>query len=476
MRIIQFFVVFLLWLPVTYAGPTRVSLIPGEQYGETLLRLLDEGADQGSPIDILHFNFFTEEGTTRRVAQKLIEIKQRKLDLPIRLILEGEKDLDKPGGAAARNLKTLEFFRDSGVEVRFITGSRQNGVKGVTHAKAVRVGNLLLTGSTNLTNTSITKNNEMNFLVDSQEIAEGFGKFVDALLADSGRLHEVFVSVPLPEGKVEFLTDTLFQQKALGLIGEAQKGDALDVTTYFFAVRGESGDAKAKEIFDAIGAAQERGVDIRVYLERNDNPKINQTITEANEQVARMLNEKGIRVYLDPPGKISHFKIIRLSGPAKKAVLSGSTNLYRGDISDNHQVNVYVENAALTDSLGAYLNQKIAYEGERFGHNQTFPMLRFWLGRAQNREDLAPFRAGVNRRLIPETTLVGAGRGLDAYLPAFPSRGSYDFIPDEVALIAYSGDEAYQAIRTTPKGSQYGPLHFEKDMFAKAGSGSQVAP
>ena len=78
---IQVFLALLLWLPVTYAGPTRVSLIPGEQYGETLLRLLDQGADRGDPIDILHFNFFTEDGTTRQIAEKLIEIKEGKIFL-----------------------------------------------------------------------------------------------------------------------------------------------------------------------------------------------------------------------------------------------------------------------------------------------------------------------------------------------------------------------------------------------------------
>lgn len=162
------------------------------------------------------------------------------------------------------------------------------------------------------------------------------------------------------------LTDNLFFEEALQLIGGATSGESLDLTTYFFAYRSDE-DVKAKQVYQSLVDASHRGVKIRVLLERNNSPDVNQSITQANLQNAERFAQDGIAtVYLDPTDKITHAKIIRLSSATHHVALIGSTNIYRGDFDENHQVNFLVRDIALIDALGAYLNQKFAYEGTKY--------------------------------------------------------------------------------------------------------------
>lgn len=112
--------------------------------------------------------------------------------------------------------------------------------------------------------------------------------------------------------------------------------------------------------------------------------------------------------------------------------------------------------------------------------NDDVPMVRFWRGFAQNRLAYPQFISLINQKLIPQTITVNAGRGLLGYLPfVFPSVKP-DYLPDEIAIVAYSSKEAYQTIRSTAEGVAYGDLHFAPGLFAKqspAGipSGSTIA-
>jgi hypothetical protein len=97
----------------------------------------------------------------------------------------------------------------------------------------------------------------------------------------------------------------------------------------------------------------------------------------------------------------------------------------------------------------------------------SVPMLRFWRGFSQDRSGYPQFINVINKKLIPQTIVVNAGRGLIGYLPFVLPRTKPDFLPDEIALVAYSSAEDYQAVRSTPAGEQYGALHFEPGVFAK---------
>ena len=446
------------------------SLVPGEAYFSTLMEILSRPLSEFDSIDVLHFNFFTEKGHTREIADRLIAIKRQQPSLKIRIVLEGAKDADRPLGAATRNILTGQYFAESGISVSFISGLRQGEIEGVTHAKAIRIGNYLLSGSTNLTNTSLDKNNEINLLVHSENLAKSFERYVGDLIEDSTQLRAVTVE----DQGLSMITDNLFLERAVSLIQGAVSGDALDFTTYFFAYRNET-DVDAKKIFDNILAAKERGVKVRIYLERSSNPAINQSITTSNLKVAKQFADAGITsIYLDPLEKISHAKIIRVTGPSHQAALIGSTNIYRGDFDENHQVNFLITDSVLVKALNAFLTQRFAYEGTKFANLEgSAPpqMFRFWRGYKQPDVDAAEFRDKLNRVLIPELDAIGSGKGLSSYLPVLMPHDKQAVIPDEVAMIQYASEEMYDAIRSTVRGEKYGPMHFSPGLFARERDG-----
>lgn len=474
-------VIMLFWVQPWFAyaaTTTSIKPVPGEAYLALLQTLINSAHHS---VTILHFNFFTENGETKKLADLLKSRKLQNPRLTVDIILEGEKDLDKDNGAAKRNSLTKDYFAGSGINVHFISGLRQDRKKpGVTHAKAVVIDDVLLTGSTNLTNTSLTKNNEFNIAIRDPKAANFARAYIQALRKKSTVLYPNMLSLET----VKVLTDNAFLPEALKVIQEATAGDTLNIATYFFRIGGDD-DQDADKIFAAVLQAKSRGANIKVYLERNTNPQVNPDITLANMYTAQRLADAGIDVYLDPVEKISHAKMILLDGK-KKILLQGSTNLFRGDLNENHQMNIRVEDPLVIAKAQTWLAAKIAYEGSHYvtvtsGKPMT-KMFRLWFGYAQNRADLSSLTQGVNRKLIPATTQYAKGRGLDAYLPALlTSDDRHPELPDEVAVIVYKDINMYDAARLTPPfGPMYGPLHFSDGLFAKETdtglkSGSAVA-
>ena len=354
----------------------KVKLVPGEEYFSELTKLLSEPLGADVSIDVMQFNFFTDTpGHVRDIGNQLKAIKAAHPEIQIRVALEGEKDKNKADGkgSAQRNQKTVEFFAGSGIEIHLIHGLRSGSIKGVTHAKAVRVGNKLLSGSTNLTNTSLDKNNEFNVLVDSKKIAKDFEHYLSDVIQNPGRLS----SVNSVAGKATMLTDSLYLDEALKLIKSAKNGENLVLTTYFFAAfrKGNdgqelAGDEKADSVFAALVTAHERGVNVRVFLERADvtpGSNLNGDITKSNLNVAQLFEEAGLTtVYMDKPDKISHAKIIKVSGERRAEALLGSTNIYRGDLDENHQVNFLLKDPQVVHAITEWIDAKIQNEGTEF--------------------------------------------------------------------------------------------------------------
>jgi len=112
------------------AGSTDARLVPGERYYDELMALLARDFTVADSIDILQFNFFSENGVVRQIADRLKAIKSAHPALRIRIGVEGEKDADRPRGAAARNKVTREYFAGTGIEFYLITGIRDGETRG----------------------------------------------------------------------------------------------------------------------------------------------------------------------------------------------------------------------------------------------------------------------------------------------------------------------------------------------------------
>ena len=71
-------------------------------------------------------------------------------------------------------------------------------------------------------------------------------------------------------------------------------------------------------------------------------------------------------MYLDKTDKISHAKIIKVTGPRRSEALVGSTNLYRGDLDENHQVNILLKDRALVGAITRWVDTTIQNDGTPF--------------------------------------------------------------------------------------------------------------
>lgn len=351
-------------------GDVRISLIPQELYYETILNLLNGVNHTTKIIRILQFTFFTDNpgnSLPKQIATKIVSLKKQYPNLDIEILMESQKDLDRTDGkgAAQRNAITKLFFEQNGIRTFDVFGLDQSQTPtkkpGVSHAKVIVVDDTVLAGSTNLTqqSTTVAANNEMNLLISSPKIAKTILKFVTKIKANGSQMH----ALEQYDGSVEVFTDTLLFDKLTALIDKTTAGEALDISMYQFLYRDDR-DVQAKILYEKLVAAKSRGAKIRVYLEKTKNT--DDITTKANARVAGLLSENGIDVYFDPTTKISHSKFMIYMGLKEKIVILGSSNYYRGDFNENHQINWQIKNVPLIDSLKMYFDQKIAYEGQKY--------------------------------------------------------------------------------------------------------------
>jgi len=84
--------------------------------------------------------------------------------------------------------------------------------------------------------------------------------------------------------------------------------------------------------------------------------------------------------------------------------------------------------------------------------------------------DWAQFQAGLNQIFIPATVQTGAGKGMIGYQPILPE-GAPE-LPDEIALVSYTDQNAYSELFSTESGKAYQNLHWQ--YFDRSASHSVV--
>ncbi len=305
-----------------------------EEYPKTLLRLIGSARES---VRMAHYSFNTETKTVGKIADALIAASKR--GVKVSIILNGGKS-----GVGPKNYATMKKLEKSGIKVDIAGGKR------VLHAKLVVADSLwTLAGSTNLTETSMIKNNESNLLIHSADIAGTFEKYIDELHKNADR----DINLKSNEGAgVIALTDRNFIACALELIGGASK--EICITTYLLNYDIKKAGSNNAKLFAALVAAHKRGVNIRAFIEQSSIP-FNGHIHSANIRTSEMLIKEGIKgIRFDTPETITHSKIIIADG--KKALL-GSTNLYSHDIDSAHQVNFCVTNAAALEEIVSYFEK-----------------------------------------------------------------------------------------------------------------------
>lgn len=485
-------------VPATSRGaPPRV--VDGPEYLQTLEALLARPGIES--VDVIHYRFAKADRPSLRTHGILRRLRQVARTARVRVFLDGHDGANEP----ARSL-----LEAAGIPVR----TTPEGV--TSHTKAVCVdGDTLLLGSSNWTHTSLTRNNEVNLLIEDAGLGRAFTAYFERLWAGDHENRAASATSDASDARLELLTDAAFLPAARELIGRAQ--ETLDVATYFLAYRPQLADKSDRvigELLEAMAVRAVAGVRIRLFLDSNGIPgkaghtrSASHAVETLRRRVATLAEAAGTRVdveeqvqvYWDPFRKISHGKILLRDRESEDSeLLLGSSNLYWRDLTTNLQLNVRSLDPALNAQVAAWYRAQLAQAGLYY---------RFWRGvRRQvwnpevldfyreagepapclgDRPPEAPvpftredFTCLLNTWLIPATPSYAAETALVGYLPVLPGRPDARRLHDEVALIIYSDAAEYRRLRARggPEGETYGPLHM--DVFGRErdglASGSRV--
>ena len=328
----------LLFLAVSPAWTLEIEPVLDDQYLAKLDQMIDSAQ---TSLDIVAFEFLTENGEMKRLAGKLIDRVKVNPAFKVRVFLEGDKD-----GLGERNRQTADWFNANGIQA-FL-----DSTDCTTHTKAVCADHqTLLVGSTNLSNTSVRRNNEANVLIRSPEIGAGFESYFQTILSDQVATQ----SYTEPTGAVTLVPDAAYFPALLETIRTASS--SLDIIMYYCAFS----DKRRNEVWDILEALGERakaGVRVRVIFDQS--VKFSRHITWANLRAAGYLRQQGVtEVYFDDPDKFSHAKVVVKDG---REVLLGSTNWYVSDFNRNHQLNVLIRQPEAGRLFQDYIVRKISEE------------------------------------------------------------------------------------------------------------------
>lgn len=317
-----------------------VKLITDQSYLSTLLSLLEQAK---SSIDIISYSFaigsaggrHSQKGAPYLIAQKLIELKEKYGDkIRIRLFTEGVRETYE------RNRVTAQFLKKASVEI----------VYGSTHAKGLCVDQeVVLFGSTNLTQQSITKNFEANLLIKDKIFARGFNKYFTHLW-NGGEHGEIKLCSP-------FLADGDFKDVIIKMIKSAKR--SIHFSIYFF---------NHKEIEESLIQAHLRGVKIRGFIHQHQSFAM--SYIWANKSTVKRLRIKGIEdLHFGPPYTFSHSKYIVVDG---KEFALGTGNWLVEDVEIHPQLYFHLVDPKISKELIKHLNACIKKSSAQFlGHLQT---------------------------------------------------------------------------------------------------------
>jgi len=196
-------------------------------------------------------------------------------------------------------------------------------------------------------------------------------------------------------GMIAVKTESAILDSALQMIAEAQSGSGLDLAFFYLSHR---------EIVTALLDAHERGANVRVLLDANNEAFGHQKSGIPNRQVALELHKAGIPVrWCNTFGEQCHSKLLILRQLDSQAqLLLGSANFTRRNLDDlNLETDVWIsvpsDSAVATKAVGFFEQQwQSGPDGDPvmslpYEHWADDSMLRYWRYRFMEATGLSTF-------------------------------------------------------------------------------------
>lgn len=294
------------------------------QSAETRLDIVQFEAASSSILDILI-------GAVIQTAQR---------GVPVRVLLDDE---------ISDNKTTLARLQQAGIAAKL------DNTKTRTHTKLVLADHGFIAGSTNWSQTSITKNNEANVLVRDPTAITAMGKYASALWDHPSS----YAKIPTSTSQVVALygdgdgkSTSSYQPVVMPLLKAAKSRIwlcvySLNVSASEVSAKSSAVGATVAEIQAAVG----RGVDVRVILDQSSfsTPESGQV----NAASGALVKSYGAQVRMDPMDTITHAKFIVIDD----ALVLGSNNWGYMGFVDDHEVGVRTHDKATVAALAAFFDK-----------------------------------------------------------------------------------------------------------------------
>ena len=151
------------------------------------------------------------------------------------------------------------------------------------------------------------------------------------------------------QGTLRILEDGAYFPALMEAIDRAES----EIVMAFFLFKTNGYDnSRPDRIAAALGRAAERGVRVRVILERGKDDK-GSLVNTSNSKTARRLKTQGIDVRFDSPRTTTHTKVAVIDG---RHLFLGSHNLTNSALKYNHELSVCIDSPSLAGEVLHYIN------------------------------------------------------------------------------------------------------------------------
>lgn len=193
--------------------------------------------------------------------------------------------------------------------------------------------------------------------------------------------------------ELRVLTEAAILDAAVDMIDAAQSGDSLDLLMFYLSHR---------QIIESLIDAHDRGADVRVLLDPNEDAFGRKKNGVPNRQVAWELHRAGVPVrWCNTRGEQCHGKMLVLRPTeGRPLILAGSANFTRRNLDNyNLETNVQVRasrDAAAMQSVNAFFEERWSNTPDRI-HSLPYERyaddsrLRYWLYRLMEATGVSTF-------------------------------------------------------------------------------------
>ena len=151
------------------------------------------------------------------------------------------------------------------------------------------------------------------------------------------------------QGNTRILEDGAYFPALIEAIDRAKS----EIVMAFFLFKTNGyGTSRPDRIVAALGRAADRGVRVRVILERRKDDR-GSLVDTSNGETARRLKKRGINVGFDSPRTTTHTKVVVIDG---RHLFLGSHNLTNSALKYNHELSVCIDSPSLAGKVLHYIN------------------------------------------------------------------------------------------------------------------------